>query len=158
MEHSTNTSTALNDNPVISRAGAAVPIKSAPPLVSIVIPAYNIAPFISETLTTVFAQTFNDFEVVIVNDGSPDTEEFERAIQPYNDRIVYLKQENRGASAARNTGVRAARGELIAFLDADDLWSPNYLAEQLRFMREQDCDLVCADANIFGDDVGCRQT
>ena len=150
MEHSTNTSTALNDNPVISRAGTAVPIKSAPPLVSIIIPAYNIAPFISETLTTVFAQTFNDFEVVIVNDGSPDTEEFELALQPYRARVIYLKQENRGAGAARNAGLRAARGELIAFLDGDDLWSPTYLSEQVKFMREYGCDLACADAMIFG--------
>jgi len=123
------------------------------PKISIVIPAYNVAAFISETLASVFAQTFTDFEVVIVNDGSPDTEEFERAIQPYRERICYLKQENRGASAARNAGLRAARGELIAFLDADDLWAPNYLEEQLKFIREFDCDLACADAMIFGASV-----
>jgi glycosyltransferase involved in cell wall biosynthesis len=119
-------------------------------LVSIVIPAYNVAEFMGETLATVFAQTFKDYEVIIVNDGSPDTEEFERVLQPYLERIVYLKQENRGASAARNAGVRAARGELIACLDADDLWSPNYLAEQLSFIDRQGCDLACADAMIFG--------
>src|SRR5260370_2508378 len=136
--------------PNISRAGAALPLEREGPRVSVVIPAYNVAPYISETLATVFAQTFSDFEVVIVNDGSPDTEEFEREIQSYADRIVYLQQENRGASAARNTGVRAARGQLIAFLDADDLWSPNYLTEQLKFIREYGCDLACADAMIFG--------
>ena len=137
-------------SPEISRAGALVSSEGQRPMVSIVIPAYNVAEFIGETLATVFAQTFTDFEVIIVNDGSPDTEEFERAIQPYRERICYLKQENRGASAARNTGLRAARGELIAFLDADDLWSPNYLAEQLKFIREYGCDLACADAMIFG--------
>jgi glycosyltransferase involved in cell wall biosynthesis len=120
------------------------------PLVSVIIPAYNVAPFIGETLATVFAQTFKDYEVIIVNDGSPDTEEFERVLQPYLARIVYLQQDNRGASAARNAGVRAARGELIAFLDADDLWSPNYLAEQVRFIDQRGCDLACADAMIFG--------
>ncbi len=150
MEHSINTSTALNGHPANSRAGAAVPIKSAPPLVSIIIPAYNIAPYIRETLATVFAQSVSDFEVIIVNDGSPDTEEFELALQPYLERVVYLKQENRGAGAARNAGLRAARGELIAFLDGDDLWSPTYLAEQVKFMREYGCDLACADAMIFG--------
>jgi len=144
------TSTAQFLSPDISRTGARVPLESAAPLVSIVIPAYNVAPYINGTVATVFAQTFTDFEVIIVNDGSPDTDEFEGAIQPYRERIVYLKQENRGASAARNTGLRAARGELIAFLDADDLWSPNYLEEQLKFMREFDCDLACADAMIFG--------
>ncbi len=120
------------------------------PKISVIIPAYNVAPYIGETLDTVFAQTFTDYEVILVNDGSLDTEEFERAIQPYRERICYLKQENRGASVARNTGLRAARGELIAFLDADDLWSPQYLEEQLKFIREHDCDLVCADAMIFG--------
>src|SRR2546422_5010781 len=150
MEHFTTTLTTQNLSPDISRAGAGVLHDRATPRVSIVIPAYNVAPYISETLATVFAQTFNDFEVIVVNDGSPDTEEFERAIEPYGDRIVYLKQENRGASAARNTGLRTARGELIAFLDADDLWSPNYLEEQLKFILEHDCDLACADAMIFG--------
>ncbi|MDX6575450.1 MAG: hypothetical protein QOE96_1403 [Blastocatellia bacterium] len=144
------TSTSQHLTTDISRARSSVPLESAAPLFSIVIPAYNVAPYISETLATVFAQTLNDFEVIIVNDGSPDTEEFELAIQRYRERIVYLKQENRGASAARNTGLRAARGELIAFLDADDLWSPNYLEGQLKFIREFDCDLACADAMIFG--------
>ena len=144
------TSTAQHPSPDISRAGLGVPLESAAPLVSIVIPAYNVAPYIRETLATVFAQTSADFEVIIVNDGSPDTEEFERAIEPYRERVCYLKQENRGASTARNTGLRAARGELIAFLDADDLWSPNYLEQQLKFIREYDCDLACADAMIFG--------
>jgi glycosyltransferase involved in cell wall biosynthesis len=109
-----------------------------------------VATYIAETLNSVFAQTCHDYEVIIVNDGSPDTEELELALQPYRERICYLKQENRGASAARNTGLRVARGELIAFLDADDLWSPNYLAEQLKFMREFGCDLACADAIISG--------
>jgi glycosyltransferase involved in cell wall biosynthesis len=137
-------------SPEITRARTAMSIKTPVPFVSIIIPAYNVASFIGETLTTVFAQTFTDFEVIIVNDGSPDTEEFERALQPYIDRICYLKQENHGASAARNTGLRAARGEWIAFLDADDLWAPKYLEDQLGFIREHDCDLACADAMIFG--------
>jgi glycosyltransferase involved in cell wall biosynthesis len=128
------------------------------PKISIVIPAYDVAAYIAETLESVFAQTFTDFEVIVVNDGSPDTEELERVLQPYLKRIYYLKQENRGASAARNTGLRAARGELIAFLDADDLWLPRYLEEQLRFMRAQEWDLVCADANYFGDSDGAGQT
>lgn len=121
------------------------------PLVSVVMPAYNVAPFISDTLDSVFAQTFTDFEVVVVNDGSPDTEELERALAAYEGRVVYLRQENRGAGAARNAGVRAARGEFVAFLDADDLWLPDYLSEQLGFMRAGGYDLVYADALLFGD-------
>ena len=73
-------------------------------------------------------------------------EDLERALAGFIDRINYLKQENLGASAARNTGLRAGRGEFVAFLDADDLWLPNYLDKQIKFIRGRNCDLVCADA------------
>lgn len=158
MERSTTTSVTRIPDITAARAAIGVSCKSAAPLISVVIPAYNVAPYIGETLDGVFAQTFTDFEVIVVNDGSPDTEEFERAIQPYRERICYVRQENRGASAARNAGLRAACGKLIAFLDADDLWSPNYLDEQLNFMREFDCDLACADAMIFGVSVDAGRT
>lgn len=121
-------------------------------------PAYNVARFIGETLESVFAQTFTDYEVIVINDGSPDTAELEQALGPHLDGIRYLKQENRGAGAARNEGLRAARGEFIAFLDGDDLWLPNYLEEQLEFIRNHDCDLVCADAMHFGDSPLAGQT
>lgn len=114
-------------------------------------PAYNVAVYIGETLDSVFEQTFTDYEVILVNDGSPDTVELDKAIEPYLNRIRYIRQKNLGAGAARNEGLRAARGEFIAFLDADDLWLPNYLEEQLRFIREDGFDLVCADAMHFGD-------
>jgi glycosyltransferase involved in cell wall biosynthesis len=153
MEHFSSKSTAP-----IARTTIASPEFSASeslaqrvPSVSVVIPAYKVADFIAETLDSVFAQTFIDFEVVVVNDGSPDTDEFERALEPYLGRIRYMKQENLGASVARNSGLQAARGEFIAFLDADDLWMPNYLEDQMRFVREHGCDLVCADAEFFGD-------
>jgi glycosyltransferase involved in cell wall biosynthesis len=114
----------------LTSAAAATNVASSK--VSIIIPAYNIAPYIAETLDSVFAQTFTDYEVIVVNDGSPDTEEFERAMQPYLDRVIYLKQENGGASVARNAGLQTARGEFVAFLDGDDLWLPNYLEEQMK--------------------------
>src|SRR5512132_4544704 len=97
-----------------------------PVKVSIIIPAYNVASFIGETLDSVWAQSFTDYEVIVINDGSPDTEEMERVLAPYLDRIVYLKQENQGAGAARNAGLRAARGNYIAFLDGDDVWYPTH--------------------------------
>jgi glycosyltransferase involved in cell wall biosynthesis len=128
------------------------------PLVSVIIPAYNIAPYIGETLSSVFAQTFADYEVIVINDGSPDTVELERALSGFRDRIHYLKQENLGASAARNAGLQAARGEFIAFLDGDDLWLPNYLEEQIKFVGEHDCDLVCADATMFGETAPAGKT
>jgi glycosyltransferase involved in cell wall biosynthesis len=126
-------------------------MNTLPPEVSIVIPAYNVAAYVGETLDSVFAQTFTDFEVIIVNDGSPDTKDFERVLDPYIDRIRYLKQENLGASAARNAGLLMAEGAFVAFLDADDIWLPHYLEHQLRFIREHDVDFVCADAVVFGD-------
>lgn len=121
------------------------------PKISIIIPAYNVAPYIGETLRSVFAQTFTDFEAIVINDGSPDTREFERVLEPFRERIRYLTQENRGASAARNAGLRAACGEFVAFLDADDFWLPSYLEDQLAVIRERNCDLVCADALIVGE-------
>ena len=121
------------------------------PSVSVVIPAYNVAPYIVETLDAVFAQTFIDFEVIVINDGSLDTDELERALAPYLDRVCYVRQENSGAAAARNRGVQQAQGEYIAFLDGDDVWKADYLESQLRFMRSGDYDLVYADALLFGD-------
>lgn len=119
--------------------------------VSVVIPAYNVAAYIDEALTSVFAQTFTDFEVIVVNDGSPDTPQLEEALTKYRDRIVYIKQENQGAASARNTGLRRARGRYVAFLDSDDLWLPNYLEEQLRSLDQSKADLVYADALLIGD-------
>lgn len=121
------------------------------PLVSVVIPAYEVAGYIAETLESVFAQTFQDFEVIVVNDGSPDTEEFERALAPYLERVRYVRQQNRGAGAARNNGVSEARGEYVAFLDGDDLWLPQYLEQQLEFLRQGNYDLAYADALLIGD-------
>jgi glycosyltransferase involved in cell wall biosynthesis len=120
--------------------------------VSVIIPAYNIAPYIAETLTSVFAQTKPAFEVIVVNDGSPDTEKLEEALEPFFDRILYLKQENRGLSGARNTGIRAAKGDLIALLDGDDLWLPEYIETQTDFLRDHpEYDLVYCNAVFFGD-------
>ncbi|HEX8135958.1 MAG TPA: glycosyltransferase family 2 protein [Pyrinomonadaceae bacterium] len=125
---------------------------AAPPAVSIIIPAYNVAAYIGETLASVMAQTFTDYETIIINDGSPDTPELERVLEPYSDRIVYLKQENRGAASARNSGLRRARGRYVAFLDADDWWTPEYLGEQVAFIESgEGYDLVYCDALITGD-------
>lgn len=121
------------------------------PLVSVIIPAYGVAEFIGETLDSVFAQTFTDYEVIVINDGSPDTEQLERALAPYMSRIVYLKQENRGVSAARNTGIVAARGSFIAFLDGDDIWLPNYLEVQVkRIQADPTIDVLYPNVVLFG--------
>ena len=119
--------------------------------VSVVIPAYNVASFLEETLRSVFAQTVQPFEVIVVNDGSPDTVALEAMLLPFRDRIVYLVQENQGPSAARNAGIAAARGDLIAFLDGDDLWMPEYLQTQTAYLRAHpEYDLVYCNAMFFG--------
>lgn len=121
------------------------------PLVSVIIPAYKAAEFIGETLDSVFAQTFTRHEVIVINDGSPDTEDLERVLQRYPSNLRYIKQENQGAAAARNAGLRTASGDYVAFLDADDTWLPTFLEKQLDLLKQSGADLVFADALLFGD-------
>jgi O-antigen/teichoic acid export membrane protein/GT2 family glycosyltransferase/2-polyprenyl-3-methyl-5-hydroxy-6-metoxy-1,4-benzoquinol methylase len=122
------------------------------PMVSVIVPAYRMAEFIGAAIDSIFAQTFTDYEVIIVNDGSPDTPDFELALEPYRERISYIKQENSGPSAARNVAIGVARGEFLAFLDADDYWEPNFLDQQIEFFKKNPAvDLVYSDALLFGD-------
>jgi len=122
------------------------------PRVSIVIPSFNTADLIAACLDSVFAQTFQDFEAIVVNDGSPDTPELEKVLQPYLDRIVYIKQVNKRAAGARNTAIAKARGEFLAFLDSDDTWLPNHLESQMKqFEADPALGLVYANAVLVGD-------
>ncbi len=122
------------------------------PEVSIIIPVYNTASLITECLKSVFAQTYSDFEAIVVNDGSPDTRELEMALDPYLDRIVYLRQENKGAAGARNTAIRRASGAFLAFLDSDDAWLPHHLAAQMTMFHQNPAlDLVYANSLVVGD-------
>ena len=121
------------------------------PTVSVIIPAYNAAKFIGEALDSVFTQTFTSHEVIVVNDGSHDTDELERELKRYPEALRYIKQENQGAAAARNTGLRAAAGEFVAFLDADDTWLPDFLEKQMEFLKRSKADLVYADALLSGE-------
>ena len=115
-----------------------------------IIPAYNAAKSIARTLDSVLAQTMTDFEIIVVNDGSPDTDALEAALSNYRQRVTYIRQENQGAAAARNTAIKAARGEFLAFLDADDLWLPNYLEAQMSVLRKTGADVVYCDALLVG--------
>ena len=122
------------------------------PTVSVIIPTYNTAAYIGDALDSVFAQTRTDYEVIVVNDGSPDTERLEQVLAPYRERITYIKQENRGPSGARNAAIRAARAPLLALLDSDDLWEPHYLAVQMTALeRDPTIDVIYPNALIFGD-------
>jgi glycosyltransferase involved in cell wall biosynthesis len=128
------------------------------PLVSVIIPVYNAAHCIGQTLRSVFAQTFTDYEVIVVNDGSPDTEELEKALSPFLGCIRYIKQENLGLSAARNAGIRASQSPMIGFLDSGGLWEPDYLSIQVaEMMRDPTIDVMYSNARIFGDSYGSGQ-
>jgi glycosyltransferase involved in cell wall biosynthesis len=107
------------------------------PLVSIVIPTFNAPDFLLETLSTVFAQTFNDFEVILINDGSTDDTlaRLKTLQERHSQQLIIITQPNAGIGAARNRGIEESHGKYIAFLDHDDLWRPEKLARQLKFME-----------------------
>lgn len=105
------------------------------PKVSVVIPAYNAMAYLPETVRSVLSQTFTDFEVLIINDGSSD-KIVEWASGLVDSRVKLISQENQGTCGARNTGIAHARGEYIALLDADDLWEQTKLEKQIRFLED----------------------
>jgi glycosyltransferase involved in cell wall biosynthesis len=122
------------------------------PAVTVVIPAYNASRYIAQALDSVKAQTFGDYEVIVVNDGSEDREELERILHSHPLPIIYLSQENRGVSAARNAAIKIGRGEFYAQLDSDDQWKPNYLEVQLGILNDNpDIALIYPNATIIGD-------
>lgn len=103
--------------------------------VSVVIPAYNAMQYLPQTVESILKQTFSDFEVIIVNDGSTDDIETWVHTSVNDPRFRLISQENQGTAGARNTGIKHSQGEFIAFLDADDLWHPRKLEEQVRKLR-----------------------
>lgn len=140
-----------DNNPKILEKRVGSDVKSEAPLVSIIVPAYNVAEYIAEALDSALAQTFRDFEIIVVNDGSPDTTQLEKVLTDYYDKIIYIVQENGGAAAARNSAIAAARGSLLAFLDGDDVWYPEKLAVQTDFLRKNDFEMIYCDALLFGE-------
>lgn len=119
------------------------------PKVSVIIPTYNCASMIAQCLDSVLNQTFKDFEVIVIDDGS--TDDTERVIAPYKNRITYIRQVNQGAAAARNRGIKEARGDYIAFLDSDDLWFPDKLEKQILFLAQHpEYDMICGNGVFFG--------
>lgn len=108
-------------------------------LVSIIMPSYNTASFIAESIQSILAQSYTDWELIIVDDCSPDNTD--QVVKPYlsDERIHYLKNEkNSGAAVSRNKALREAKGKWIAFLDSDDLWMPDKLKNQINFMEKND--------------------
>lgn len=117
-------------------------IPDTPPIqVSVIIPTYNRAWCLQEAVDSVMAQTFRKFEVVIVDDGSND--DTHRILAACGKNLRFRRQTNQGVSAARNLGIRTAKGSLLAFLDSDDLWQPGKLARQVKFFDRHPNAMIC---------------
>ena len=122
------------------------------PTVSIITPAFNAALYVRETLDSIHAQTFSDFEVIVIDDGSID--ETAAIVESYalrDPRIQLVRQPNQGIAAARNVGIARARGRFLALLDSDDVWFPGYLEEQLAILqRRPEIAVLSANAINLG--------
>lgn len=117
-------------------------------LVTVVIPCYNQASFLKDAIDSALTQGYSDTEIIMINDGSPDNTR--EAALAYGDYIVYVEQENRGVSAARNRGIRQASGEYIAFLDSDDRLAEGSLAKRAAFLDAHgDIAMVCGDSFVL---------
>ncbi|WP_201352029.1 glycosyltransferase family 2 protein [Hydrogenimonas urashimensis] len=110
------------------------------PLVSVIIPTYNAARHLPDAIESILRQEYPNLEIIVVDDGSTDNTE--EVLQPYRDLISYHRKENGGPASARNYGLRLARGEFIAFLDADDIWPDDKLARQLAHFRKHPDALI----------------
>ncbi len=126
---------------------------SAIPSVSVVMPAYNVSPFIEDSIRSVLAQTWTDFELIVVDDGS--TDESAALAEAFEDpRINVIRQGNRGLAGARNTGIETARAPVIAFLDSDDLWMPTKLEAHMAHLAANSEVGVSFDPARMMDDKG----
>jgi len=126
--------------------------KMKSPLVSVIIPAYNVAAYLPATIGSVLAQTYPSVEIVVVDDGS--TDDTADVLAPYAQerKIIFLRQANAGVAAARNAALRVAKGEFVALLDADDLFMPKKIERQVAYlMAHPACDVSCCDIFHFFD-------
>jgi len=125
---------------------------SSEPLVSVVTPAYNVAWCVGRAVDSALAQDCRSFELIVINDGSTDGTR--AVLRRYGGKITVIDQENRGMSAARNAGIRSARGTYVAFLDADDWWLPGKLSRQIELMQARPEIGFCSTAARVEDENG----
>ena len=111
--------------------------------ISIIIPTYNSAGLVSEAIESVLSQTFFDYEIIVIDDGSTDN--IKDCIKKYSGKIKYFFQNNQGPAAARNNGIKYSKGEYISFLDADDLWTEEYLNKTFNLIAKNNLDVVITD-------------
>lgn len=116
-------------------------------LISVIIPTYNRALFVKEAVDSVMGQTFKDWELVVVDDGSTDGTG--ALLVPYEPRLRYIRSEHRGVSAARNLGIGVTSGEWVGFLDSDDLWLPEKLERQMEVLRRHPDTILCYTDEIW---------
>lgn len=131
-----------------SHVSATSGVKREDPLVTAIIPAYNAEAFVVEAIDSALSQTHRPLEVVVVNDGS--TDQTPRLLEGYGDQIQVVHQANAGLASARNAGAQAARGDWLAFLDADDLWLPEKIERQVA-LTSPDVGLIYTDRYNWGD-------
>jgi glycosyltransferase involved in cell wall biosynthesis len=132
-------------------------MSSASPLVSVIIPTYNCAAFIGEAIQSVIHQTMDDYEIIVIDDGS--TDQTASLLAQFAGRIRCLRQDNQGVAAARNHGIRSARGRIIGFLDADDRWKPDKLERQIPVLLSADDIgvIFSGHQNLGGQTAGFNQ-
>jgi len=121
------------------------------PLISVIIPNYNYARYLNVTISSVLSQSYPNIEIIVVNNGSTDNSL--QVLRQFGSQIILVDQQNLGQSGARNSGLRVARGDLIAFLDADDIWEKNKLEKQIRLIT-QETELVYSGITRFRDESG----
>ena len=103
-------------------------------IVSVIIPTYNRKKYVTKAIDSVLRQTYDDYEIIVIDDGSTDNTR--ESLEKYRNKILYIYQQNSGVSAARNAGIRLAKGEWVAFLDSDDEWIPEYLSWQMKQLHQ----------------------
>ncbi|WFD11396.1 glycosyltransferase [Tepidibacter hydrothermalis] len=124
------------------------------PKVSVIIPTYNYGKFISDAIDSILVQTFKDYEIIVVDDGSTDNTK--DIIKKYNDKISYYYKTNNGPSSARNLGINNANGDYVCFLDADDIFDPSKLAHQVKLLDEhknKNVSLIYSDYYIMDNNL-----
>lgn len=125
------------------------PEREMSPVVSVLIPCYNAGRFLKDALDSVLSQTYTDYEIILVDDGSEDNTAEVAGQYP---QVCYIRCDHKGVAAARNTALSLAKGEFITFLDADDMWVPQKLEKQMAYMAEHpDCELVYAGVRNYFD-------
>ena len=125
------------------------------PLISVIVPVYKVENYLGRCVESLLAQTYENIEIILVDDGSPDTcpvmcDEYAKK----HEKIRVIHQENKGLSGARNTGIDNAKGEYLAFVDSDDLWSPHFLESLYKALKENDADIAqCRWEYMHGDEL-----